>query len=354
MSGVGRGGRHRRLDPPRRVADPGPVRGLAVMGAVIAAGCFAPAPQPGGACADDGRCPEPLVCAPATNTCVAVEDPGDDAGDDSSGDDATDPPDGGGGPPVNDQPANAIDVSDGGTFTVDLTLATNDGDGSCGNSGGRDAFFELTTDGPEVVYVDSLGSDFDVVIVVLDGPCDADPEELACLDDECELQAQGAGEVAGTICLVVEQALGPGEMAGHAVLTVVRGDRPGIELPAAEGVIAGSTLDAANATTPECDRDESAAGDVGYFFTVCPGEMLDVYADTCAETPYDSWLSIRAGSGVAGDELECQDDERRCGPEGDDAVVFGTVTGPGLFWILVDGWDDERGDYVLTYAIGAP
>jgi hypothetical protein len=342
------------LDPTRRVADPGPVRGLAVMGAVIAVGCFSPAPQPGGACAEDGRCPEPLVCDDATDTCVAVEDPGDDAGDDTSGDDAGDPPDGGGGPPVNDAPADAIDVSGGGTFTVDLTMATDDGDGSCGEPGGRDAFFELTTDGPEVIYVDSVGSDFDAVIVVLDGPCDSDADEVACLDDECELQAQGAGEVAGTICLVVEQALGTGEAAGHAVVTVVRGDRPGTELPAAEGMIVGSTLGADNATTPECDGDESTAGDVGYFFTACPGEMLDVYADTCAATPYDSWLSIRAGSGVAGAELECQDDERRCGPDGDDAVVFDTVTGPGLFWILVDGWADERGEYTLTYAIGAP
>jgi hypothetical protein len=40
------------------------------------AGCFSPKPQAGIACGTGGACPDPLVCAPATNTCeTALGDP---------------------------------------------------------------------------------------------------------------------------------------------------------------------------------------------------------------------------------------------------------------------------------------
>jgi Tol biopolymer transport system component len=36
---------------------------------VVVAACYAPSPQAGSACASNGACPAPLVCAPATDTC---------------------------------------------------------------------------------------------------------------------------------------------------------------------------------------------------------------------------------------------------------------------------------------------
>ena len=48
---------------------------------VACAGCFSPAPPAGAPCADNGRCPETLVCSPATKTCehaaVPVDAPPD-------------------------------------------------------------------------------------------------------------------------------------------------------------------------------------------------------------------------------------------------------------------------------------
>jgi hypothetical protein len=51
--------------------------------AIASAGCFAPTPQPGLPCSDDGRCPAGLTCDPSTSTCVAT--PGIDAGGDGGG-----------------------------------------------------------------------------------------------------------------------------------------------------------------------------------------------------------------------------------------------------------------------------
>lgn len=50
---------------------------------VVSVGCYAPSAQPGAKCADNGVCPEGLVCSPATGTCEVSALPHDAAlGDD--------------------------------------------------------------------------------------------------------------------------------------------------------------------------------------------------------------------------------------------------------------------------------
>lgn len=47
--------------------------------AAALAGCFSPKPQAGIPCGSGGACPDPLECAPATNTCETTGDPSVDA-----------------------------------------------------------------------------------------------------------------------------------------------------------------------------------------------------------------------------------------------------------------------------------
>jgi hypothetical protein len=395
------------------------MRGLAVMWALGAAACFSPSPQPGGACADGGRCPDPLVCDPAANICVLA--PGDvpDAGpgdpDACVGtDEVCDGADNNcdrqidegfgvgdactvgvgacaaagvqvcnsaqtgvdcmataGGPdpevcgdgvdqdcdeldppcPANDRPDGAIDISAGGTFTAELAAAHDDLGGSCGTAGGRDVFYEYTAPSPEVVYIDSDGSDFDAVLRVYAGTCDALGEELACFDDECVAQAMGAGEVEGTFCLVVDQGIGAAETHGLAVVNVIRGRRPGRAITEPSGSLTGTTDGEDNLSVPVCEGDSNGAPDVGYFLPVCAGDTIEIDANTCTNTPYDSWLSVRRNNGRFGNELACLDDTDGCGPDDDDASISATFTGPGLLWLLVDGYEDQAGAYRIDYVI---
>jgi hypothetical protein len=388
------------------------MRGLAIACTLATASCFSPTVQPGGACTDAGLCPAPLVCdhaieicvepggvdappcVPAAEICDGLDQDCDDRTDEDfavgegcvvgvgacavdgtqicnsaatgvecmatgtapntevCGDgidqdcDTVDPP-----CPINDGPGGAIDVSAGGTFTGELATAHDDVSGSCGTDGGRDLYYEITVPNDEVIYVDSFGSDFDVVLRGFEGPCaDNLGPEIACLDDECGAQAQGAGLIgAGTSCLVVDQGRGDTETHGHVEIRVIRGRRPGNALEAAAGTLLGTTAGESDLATPICEGDSDTAPDVGYYFTVCAGDMVTVTADTCDNTPYDSWLSIRTGSGRTGPELACLDDG--CGPDFDDAQISQEVSGPGLFWIIVDGWGDDAGDYQLDYSI---
>jgi hypothetical protein len=254
--------------------------------------------------------------------------------------------------PANDTAAGAIDLSAGGDFTGELAVARDDAEGSCGAGGGRDLFYEITVMTDEVAYVDSFGSDFDVAIRLHDGPCAAMlPAEIACYDDSCGgAQVMAAGLLSqGTYCIVVDQENGAAETTGHVELHVIRGRRPGIALPAMAGTMTGTTVGGQNLTVPICEGDSDMAPDVGYFFTVCPGVTRTVTADTCENTNFDSWLSIREGDGRNGPELACLDDA--CGDMGEDSMISEDVTGPGLFWLLVDGWENDAGSYEMDYSI---
>jgi hypothetical protein len=115
--------------------------------------------------------------------------------------------------PSNDSAAGAIDISAGGTFTVDLTAAHDDNWAAstatldCGDPGGRDAFYQFTLPAEEVVYFDTFASSFDTVVRIYAGTCSALGAIKTCGDDACATtRSQGALDLlAGTYCLVVDQ-----------------------------------------------------------------------------------------------------------------------------------------------------
>jgi Carboxypeptidase regulatory-like domain len=94
------------------------------------------------------------------------------------------------GGPVNDDCANAIDVSPGDTLLGDTTGATRDGQASCGSSlFSNDVWFKLTVAASGYVFADTLGSGYDTVLSVHSG-CPGDlVNQIRCNDDAFGLQS---------------------------------------------------------------------------------------------------------------------------------------------------------------------
>ncbi|MBK9034015.1 MAG: hypothetical protein IPL61_22560 [Myxococcales bacterium] len=259
--------------------------------------------------------------------------------------------------PTNDGPSGAINISGGGVFTVDLTAARNDQDFSgsfCGSTGGRDVFYTFTLPAAEVVYVDTFGSSFDTDLRVFAGSCTALGALQSCFDDSCSvLQSQGAlALAAGQYCLVADQ-YSSFQTTGALTLTFTRGGRTGTAISTGTGTVTGTTVGAPNTWAPSCSSS-STAGEQAYYFLSCPAIVPTVAASTCTTpTSWDSVIYLRK-AGVAAD-VTCNDDGLApCGsvtPIRLSSFTGATGSGPGLYWLVVDGFLATTGAYTLNYTI---
>jgi hypothetical protein len=337
---------------------------LAVLLAVVGAGCYHPNLATGSPCDDATPCPSGLVCT--GNTCQlasSVEDAALDAvlidgcspGPEICGDgidqdcDGSDPA-----CPPNDKAAGAIDIGAGGTFNADVTFADDDagrpsnGPAFCGTSGGRDVYYKIHLANDEALYLDTFGSSYDTVIRVFKGACHdgISPQGTSCRSDACGTkQTQGVWDlVAGDHCIVVDQLSGA-ETTGALTLHVERGTRSG--LPISLGTpVTGNTTTGTDQSSAPCAN--VAGPDLGYHFTECPGDSETFVATTCnAVTDFDPVVYILGPTGV----LRCDDDDTNCttGLGTTNATTTSlTAGGPHIFWIIVDASDlDVGGNFEL-------
>lgn len=332
-------------------------------------GCYAPKVEPGSPCDDESPCPSRLVCVagaceradqaapdggvdgPTTASCVpsGPEICGDGIDQDCSGADEA--------CPANDHPAQATDVTAGGTWRVDLMQQTDDlaslAAPGCNADGGRDAFYQVTLTVPEVYAFHTFGSGFDTSLRVFAGtPCTAvtgTQTPSTCNDDVCSGgESQLAALLpAGTSCIVLDQ--NHDATVGHAILAVIPGGRAGAPLPLGIAQLQGDSCTGTDLNnSPGCE--ERDARDVAYWFLACPGAATTIDASTCggmAGTTFDSVLAIRQAGGR---QIACNDDDTggTCPAGSAGAAIKGqTVRGPGLFWLVVDGFEDECGKYRL-------
>ncbi len=333
---------------------------MRILGVLVVAACYAPTFKPGSPC-DLGPCPAGLVCSPATQTCELVAVDASTLPDTAPAPDATTSL----GPPANDTAGGAIDVSAGGTFTADLTYAHDDlAQLGCGGDGGRDVFYTITLPSPEVIYLDTFGSDFGTDLRVFSGKaCTAlnNPGPSQCNRDACGgAESQLAMQLpAGTSCIVVDQHAGDSQ--GALALVVKRGGRSGSHLGTGTQATTGDTCASTNASSPPAgcaQNDSDTAKDAGYYFTACPGEILHLVASTCADatqTHFDTVMYLRPVGGAA---LDCNDDTPSCmarteRPNKPDGSTLAAVPamGPDLFWLTVDGYNGACGGYLLTTAL---
>jgi hypothetical protein len=301
----------------------------AILSAVLSAACYAPEPAIGGPCSASLECPTGQLCdrAAATGpTCVLMPGGGGDGSGSGSNADGT---------PANDRPAGAIDVSAGGMFAFDASRATDDADAACGASGGPDVFFQIKLTRPEVIYLDTIGAAGEPAIAVLAGECTARGASEACVDHTCGPDAQGAWRLGvGIHCILVDRATGPGQ------LKVARGGRDGDPLPSRSGTVTGNTCNDDDNNSARCDC--GPAQDHHYFFALCPNTTAMARLDTCGGANWDTVLQLRDGTNR---DLGCIDDGS-CGTQG---TLTRMITGPGLFWAIIDGCD-ECGPYMLSYS----
>jgi hypothetical protein len=330
---------------------------------VVATSCYSANPAVGVPCASGLECPIGQVCdvaAPGGPVCVITlpvrfdanadgpikieQDASIDSPDDPPIDAAPDaPPDA---PlvypaPANDLPASARDVSAGGTFSWDPTSATNDFASPCASSAGPDVFFKITLAAAEVIYLDTFTSSADSVIAVYTGDCSPIGTAEACVDNSCgTLQSHGAWNLgAGTHCIVVDQV---GSSGGTmALLRVTRGNRAGDPLNGASGSVSGNTCNDDNSNNSDSCGNEPAE-DHHYFVAACPGSK-ELHLETCTGATWDTVLQIRNN---ANSSLGCNDDS--C--PGYQSTLTRTITGPGLYWAIVDGWE-ECGSYTMVYSL---
>ncbi len=288
-----------------------------------------------------------VVCG-ATAGAPAVETCGNGSDEDCNGADSTCPP--------NDTAAGAVDISAGGSFTVDLTTAHDDNwtqaaGQDCGDQGGRDVFYTFTLPAAEVVYFDTFGSSFDSVVRVFPGACSALGTVQRCEDDSCSsTRSQGALQLgAGTYCLVVDQFSNT-STTGSTTLAFRRGGRTGTALTALSGTKTGTTTGKTNQSIAGCEANSSQPDDA-YFFLTCPSTTYSVSANTCAGTAFDSVIYLRRGTATAGD-VTCSDDVSGCGNSLQSRFTGSTISGANVNWIVVDGFGTTgNGAYTLTYSI---
>ncbi|HEU0035142.1 MAG TPA: MopE-related protein [Kofleriaceae bacterium] len=303
-----------------------------------------------GACARTGT----IACMTSTTTACSAspgtpsaELCGNAVDEDCSGADAVCPP--------NDTPAGAIDISSGGTFTVDLAAAHDDHFLSqppedCGDPGGRDVFYKFTLPAAEVVYFDTFGSSYDTVVRIVAGSCTSMGALQRCEDDACSsTRSQGAVQLAaGQYCLVVDQ-FSAAATTGATTLHFTRGRRTGTAIAAASGTRTGSTTGKANQSVAGCEANSNQPDDAVFFLT-CPATTTTVGASTCTGSTFDTVVYLRSGSANTSD-VACSDDEASCG-NFQSRFSGAQVTGPNIHWLIVDGFGlTGNGTYTLSYTI---
>jgi hypothetical protein len=285
-----------------------------------------------------------VQCSATAGTPIA-ETCGNGSDEDCNGADAT--------CPANDTAAGAIDVSNGGQFTVDLAAAHDDNwtNGTdCGNQGGRDVFYQLTLSAEDVVYFDTFGSSFDTVLRLYAGACTSLGAVQTCADDACAGQrTQFARDLApGTYCLVADQ-FSSTATTGSLVLNVKRGGRTGTQL-SGSGSVAGSTTGKPALSIASCESN-TPQPEAAYFFLTCPSVTTTVSANTCSGTAFDAVVYIKAGAATAAD-VACSDDVSGCGNGLQPKITGATLSGANVNWIIVDGFGQTgNGAYTLTYSI---
>jgi hypothetical protein len=280
--------------------------------------------------------------------------------------------------PLNDDCANAADVS-AGTTAFSNANATTDGPdepGSCVSFGysqiGSDVWFRYTSgscaSGPTTVS--TCGSGFDTKIAIYPGAgCPTvSGTPIACNDDSnmcggSALQSWLSFDAQANTTYLIRIG-GYNGATGNGVLTITP-PSCGPQIPPndscsnpiflSDGVpVAGTTVNATNDATGTCGLNTSGP-DVWYAYR--PTASATVNVNTCGSyPPYDTVLSVYSGSCGALELLGCNDDSYdggngACGIGDFASGLNVAMTGGNTYLIRVAGYNNTVGGFTVQ-AIG--
>ena len=228
------------------------------------------------------------------------------------------------------------------TIEGDTLVQLDDFGGSCGGSSAPEitATFTAPRDG-EYIF-DTLGSDIDTVLYVLDGVCEG--RELACDDDgiaDANTSLLSLPLAAGQTVTVVVDAFGI--EGGPVTLSVREGT---VQCPA--GTLGPALPDSASGQTElATDRFELPCGtsdeaDQGYLFTA-PTD--GIYRFDTQGSDFDTTLAILDGE-CTGQPLACNNDEARAS-DGHSGLALPLRSGQTVT-AVVEGYLDDQGSLEIN------
>lgn len=186
------------------------------------------------------------------------------------------------------------------TQAIDIANAKDNYTPSCGGPGGRDVFFQTQITATSRLYIDTLGSDFDAVLVITAGACaSSSGPKLSCVAGACPTFDQWSDVVSpGTYCVIVDQ-----QDATDGTKLVLRS----MVGPPADAVDYGTlTGDTCNASDWEgsCAPGDNST-DQSWFTMTCTDQS--VYMTTCGNSfsgELEAWgfgrASLACGDGCSG------------------------------------------------------
>jgi len=243
---------------------------------------------------------------------------------------------------MNDTCATAHNLGEGGEFTAQiLPTSTADVSPTCGGAGG-DLFFRFQLLVPELVYLSTYGSSIDTVMALYSGAtCGT---ESACVDDGCALTQGHLVRTLPAGDYVVAVKAKTAGANGIVKMNLQRSPCTSAQPISAPGVYSGNNTAATNQYSLSC-------GGVGgvddlWYFASCPSST-SLSVQTCGAT-WDTVVGVKQGS-CRSNESDCDDDG--CGTAGRGSRLTTQLTKPGLWFIVVDGYDaNDRGAYSLSVA----
>lgn len=192
------------------------------------------------------------------------------------------------------EPAEGGQLVDG----VDLESASNDFQGSCGGEDANDLAYEWRVPATDFYAIDTQGSTFDTVLVLLDGACNG--PEIACNQDAPDgvySRIVAPFEAGQRVVAVLDGALGA---TGQGTLNIARVTCPNATVTEDQLPLQTSNVGGASAHGGNCGGDDGAERSF-HFTAPRPG----LYSFQATSEDFTAAIYVEDGPECGGPELGC-------------------------------------------------